>query len=87
MVPPKSGAWDQLREESNASPHSTAEVQLLWELRQALRRRTVHVPSRLSSKSRAKMLTIEKGWDAHLKVADAVMSGRLSATEAIEMRG
>jgi TnpA family transposase len=31
--------------------------------------------------------TIEKGWDAHLKVADAVLSGRLSATEAIEMQG
>ncbi len=31
--------------------------------------------------------TIEKGWDAHLKVADAVMSGRISATEAIEMQG
>jgi len=32
------------------------QVQLLWELRQALRRRTVHVPSSLSFQSRAKML-------------------------------
>jgi TnpA family transposase len=30
---------------------------------------------------------IEKGWAGHLKVADAVMSGRISATEAIEMQG
>ena len=30
---------------------------------------------------------IEKGWDGHLKVADAVMSGRISATKAIEMQG
>jgi len=56
MAPPKSGVWEQLREESNANPRTTAEVQLLWELRQALRGRTVHVPSSLSFKSRAKML-------------------------------
>jgi TnpA family transposase len=31
--------------------------------------------------------TIEKGWAGHMKVADAVMSGRLSATAAIEMQG
>jgi TnpA family transposase len=30
---------------------------------------------------------IEKDWAGHLKVADAVMSGRISATEAIEMQG
>jgi TnpA family transposase len=30
---------------------------------------------------------IEQGWEAHLKVADAVMSGRLSATTAIELQG
>jgi hypothetical protein len=29
---------------------------------------------------------LEKGWAGHLKVADAVMSGRLSATDAIEMQ-
>ena len=31
--------------------------------------------------------SIEKGWAGHLKVADAVMSGRLSATTAIELQG
>jgi hypothetical protein len=31
--------------------------------------------------------SIEKGWAAHLKIADAVMSGRLSATTAIELQG
>jgi TnpA family transposase len=31
--------------------------------------------------------SIEKGWAGHLKVADAVMSGRLSATTAIALQG
>ena len=31
--------------------------------------------------------TIEKGWAGHIEVADAVMSGRLSATAAIGMQG
>jgi len=31
--------------------------------------------------------SIEDGWSAHVKVADAVMSGRISATMAIEMQG
>jgi TnpA family transposase len=31
--------------------------------------------------------SIEQGWAGHLKVADAVMSGRLSATMAIELQG
>ena len=31
--------------------------------------------------------SIEKGWAGHLKVADAVMRGRLSATMAIELQG
>jgi hypothetical protein len=31
--------------------------------------------------------TIEKGWTGHMKVADAVINGRLSATAAIEMQG
>jgi TnpA family transposase len=56
MAPPKSPSWEQLRKESNANERNTAEVQLLWELRQGLRRRTVHIPSSLSFKSRAKML-------------------------------
>jgi TnpA family transposase len=33
------------------------------------------------------LVSIEKGWAAHLKVADAVMSGRLLATTAIELQG
>ena len=56
MAPPKSPTWEQLLEDTNANERNTAEVQLLWELRQALRRRTVHVPSSLSFQSRAKML-------------------------------
>jgi hypothetical protein len=56
MAPPKSQTWDQLREDPNVNERNTAEVQLLWELRQALRRRTVHIPSSLSFQSRAKML-------------------------------
>ena len=31
--------------------------------------------------------SIEQGWAGHLKVADAIMSGRLSATTAIELQG
>jgi TnpA family transposase len=56
MAPPKSQAWDTLLEDPKANKRNTAEVQLLWELRQALRRRTVHIPSSLSFQSRAKML-------------------------------
>jgi hypothetical protein len=56
MAPPKSPTWDQLREDPDVNERNTAEVQLLWELRQALRRRTVHIPASLSFQSRAKML-------------------------------
>jgi hypothetical protein len=56
MAPPKSPTWEQLLEDTSANERNTAEVQLLWELRQALRRRTLHVPSSLSFQSRAKML-------------------------------
>jgi hypothetical protein len=56
MALPKSQAWDVLPENPKANERNTAEVQLLWELRQALRRRTVHIPSSLSFQSRAKML-------------------------------
>jgi len=56
MAPPKSPIWDQLRADPNLNERNTAEVQLLWELRQSLRRRTVHIPSSLSFQSRAKML-------------------------------
>jgi Tn3 transposase DDE domain len=45
-----------LLEDPKTNERNTAEVQLLWELRQALRRRTVHIPSSLSFQSRAKML-------------------------------
>jgi TnpA family transposase len=58
MAPPKSPTWEQLREESNANERNTAEVQLLWELRQGLRRRTVHIPSSLAFQSRASMLDL-----------------------------
>jgi hypothetical protein len=44
-----------LLEDPNA-PRNAAEVQILWELRQALRRRTVHVSTSLSFQSRAAML-------------------------------
>ncbi len=57
---PVSRLWDRRasgpRRIRAPHPRTTAEVQLLWELRQALCRRTVHVPSSLSFKSRAKML-------------------------------
>ncbi len=56
MAPPKSAAWGMCLEDPKANERNTAEVQLLWELRQALRRRTVHIPSSLSFQSRAKML-------------------------------
>ena len=56
MASPKSPTWEQLLEDTSANERNTAEVQLLWELRQALRRRTVHVPSSLSFQSRGKML-------------------------------
>ncbi len=57
MAPPKSPAWTTLAlDEPNANKRSAAEVQLLWELRQALRRRTVHIPSSLAFQSRVKML-------------------------------
>ena len=38
-------------------------------------------------RSTAEFAELEKGWAGHLKVADAVMSGRLSATTAIELQG
>ena len=57
MSPPKSQAWKSLGvDEPNANKRNAAEAQLLWELRQALRRRTVHVPSSLSFQSRAAVL-------------------------------
>lgn len=56
MAPPESPVWMSLIEDPNVSPRNAAEVQLLWELRQALRRRTVHVPTSLSFQSRAAML-------------------------------
>lgn len=57
MAPPKSKAWKSLAEEEPpADKRHAAEAQLLWELRQALRRRTVHVPSSLSFQSRAAVL-------------------------------
>jgi hypothetical protein len=56
MAPPESPAWATLLEDPNASPRNAAEVQLLWELRQALRRRTVHVPTSLSYQAREAML-------------------------------
>jgi hypothetical protein len=43
MAPPESQAWTTLLDDPNATPRNAAEVQLLWELRQALRRRRVHV--------------------------------------------
>jgi TnpA family transposase len=56
MTPPESPIWTTLREDPNTSPRNAAEVQLLWELRQALRRRTVHVPTSLSYQAREAML-------------------------------
>ena len=56
MAPPKSQAWTTLLEEPNTNPRNAAEVQLLWELRQALRRRAVHVSTSLSFQSREAML-------------------------------
>ena len=56
MAPPKSQVWTMLLEDPNANPRNAAEVQILWELRQALRRRTVHVTTSLSFQSRAAML-------------------------------
>ena len=57
--------------------------------------RRLHVPSGIRIPEKLKdvvlsdisLKTIEKGWAGHIKVADAVMSGRLSATAAIEMQG
>jgi len=59
--------------------------------------RRLHIPSgghiRIPENLKAVVLpdislkSIEKGWPGHLKVADAVMSGRLSATTAIELQG
>ncbi len=57
MAPPKTQAWKSVAiDEPEANQRHAAEAQLLWELRQALRRRTVHVPSSLSYQSRAAML-------------------------------
>jgi hypothetical protein len=57
MAPTKSQAWKSLAlDEPNANKRNAAEAQRLWELRQALRRRTVHVPSSLSYQSRAALL-------------------------------
>jgi hypothetical protein len=59
MAPPKSQAWTTLAvDEPQVNQRNAAEVQLLWELRQALRRRTVHIPSSSSFQSRAKMLDL-----------------------------
>jgi hypothetical protein len=59
--------------------------------------RRLHVPSgghiRIPENLKAVVLpdislkSIQKGWLGHLKVADAVVSGRLSATTAIELQG
>jgi TnpA family transposase len=58
--------------------------------------RRLHIPStRMSVPENLKgvvladisLKTIEKGWAAHVKVANAVKSGRLSATTAIELQG
>jgi TnpA family transposase len=57
--------------------------------------RRLHVPSGIRTPEKLKdvvlpdisLKTIEKGWAGHMKVADAVMSGRLSATAAIGMQG
>jgi hypothetical protein len=59
----------QLLEDPNANPRNAAEVQILWELRQALRRRTVHVSTSLSFQSRAAML------DSRGSTATAARSG------------
>jgi TnpA family transposase len=56
MAPPKSQAWETVLEDPKANERNAAEAQLLVELRDALRRRTVHSPSSLSFQSRAKML-------------------------------
>jgi hypothetical protein len=57
MAPPKSQVWTTLlQEDPNANHRHAAEVQLLWELRQGLRQRTLYVPSSLSFQSRAAML-------------------------------
>src|SRR5260370_40566725 len=57
MAPPKSQAWITLAQgDPNTNGRNAAQVQLLWELRQALRRRTGSVPSSLSFQSRAAML-------------------------------
>jgi len=56
MAPPKSHAWELLTKDPNTDRVNAAEVQLLWELRQALRRRSVYVPSSLSFRSKAAML-------------------------------
>jgi hypothetical protein len=57
MAPPKSKAWKSLAEaKPEANKRNAAEAQILWELRQALRRRSVHVPSSLSFQSRAAVL-------------------------------
>ena len=53
MAPPKSKAWKSLAEaKPEANKRNAAEAQLLWELRQALRRRTVHVPEPVVSVKR-----------------------------------
>jgi len=57
--------------------------------------RRLHVPNGIRIPEKLKdvvladisLKTIEKGWAGHMKVADAVMNGRLSATAAIEMQG
>jgi TnpA family transposase len=57
MTPPKSQVWTTLLEaDPNANPRHAAEVQLLWELRQGLRRRTLYVRSSLAFQSRAALL-------------------------------
>lgn len=56
MTPADSPIWKTLREDPNTTPRDAAEVQLLWELRQALRRRTVYVRTSLSYQDREAML-------------------------------
>ncbi len=49
MCPPKSRAWDALSVDRNSlRARQAAEVQMLWEIRQALRRGSLYVPHSLS---------------------------------------
>ena len=75
----KSQAWKSFAiEEPDANKRNAAEAQLLWELRQALRRRTVHVPSSLSYQSRAAMLNTSRS------TVTAVIGMRLTWSEFVE---